>query len=64
MFLSPNEIKIYKESIGRVICYPAFISTSIDINAFIPSKGVPGLELVLLIIKQNKTKSLVSIREN
>ena len=63
MLLSPNEIKIYKESTGRVICYPAFTSTSIDIKAFIPSKSVPGLELVLLNIKQNNTKSLISISE-
>ena len=30
MYLKPEEIKLYEESIGKVICYPSFTSTSID----------------------------------
>ena len=63
MYLYPNDVKLYKESIGRVICYPAFTSTSISKNAFTPYKYNEKLELVLLIINQNNTKSVVSIKE-
>ena len=63
MYINPNEVKLYKKSKGRVICYPAFTSTSISLNAFTPKKYDDKLELVLLIIKQNDTKSVISIKE-
>ena len=63
MYLNPNDIKIYEQSIRRVICYPSFTSTSIDKNAYTPKKYNADDELVLLIIEQNNTKSAVLISE-
>ena len=63
MYLNPNDIQLYNNSIGKVICYPAFTSTSIDKNAFTPNKYNPNDELVQLIIEQNDTKSVVLISE-
>ena len=63
MYLNRNEIKKYEESIERVICFPAFTSTSINKNAFTPKKYNADDELVLLIIEQNNTKSAVLISE-
>ena len=65
MYLNPNEIQKYCSSISRVICFPSFTSTSIDKNnPFIPKKTNYEDELVLLIIKQNNTKSVVSISKD
>ena len=64
MYLNPNDIKLYQNSVGRVICYPAFTSTTINKNLmknFKPKKYNPDDELVLLEIKQNNTKSNVMI---
>ena len=63
MFIKKEDLKLYKNSIGRVICYPAFTSTSIDENAFTPYQVDPDDELVKLIIEQNNTKSVVLISE-
>lgn len=63
MYLNPKDIKIYEESIQRVICFPSFTSTSIKKNVFTPKKYNAGDELVLLIIEQNNTKSAVLISE-
>ena len=63
MYLNKNDIKQYEESIGRVICYPSFTSTSIGKGNFTPPKYNNNDELVLLIIEQNNTKSVVSINE-
>ena len=63
MYLNRNDIKLYEQSKGRVICFPSFTSTSLGKDNFIPSKNNPDDELVLLIIEQNKTKSVVSISE-
>ncbi len=63
MYLNPNEIKQYEESVGKVICYPSFTSTSLGKDKYTPHKYNMDDELVLLIIKQNKTKSVVSISE-
>jgi hypothetical protein len=63
MYLYPKDVELYKKSIGRVICYPAFTSSSISLNAFTPVKYDENLELVLLIIKQNNTKSVIPIKE-
>ena len=61
MYLNQNDIKLYEKSIGKVICYPSFTSTSIKKNGYNPPKNNPNDELVLLIINQNNTKSTVSI---
>ena len=63
MYLNRNDIKLYEQSKGRVICFPSFTSTSLGKDNFIPSKNNPDDELVLLIIEQNKTKSVISISE-
>ena len=60
MYLEPNDIKLYQQSIGKVICYPAFTSTSLN-NKFQPEKRDDVHELVCLEIEQNNTKSVVSI---
>ena len=39
MYINPEEIQKYSSSIGRIICFPSFTSTSIDKNNnFIPKK--------------------------
>ena len=63
MYLNQKDVRQYEQSIGRVICYPSFTSTSIIQNKFNPKKYNLDDELVLLIIEQNETKSVVSIRE-
>ena len=64
MYLDPKDIKLYKDSVGKVICYPAFTSTSLIKGRFIPKKYNKEHELVLLEIKQNNSKSVVSISED
>ena len=63
MYLSQKEIKQYEQSIGKIICYPSFTSTSIGKNNFTPFKINVNSELALLIIEPNNTKSVVSISE-
>ena len=63
MYLKQEDIKLYEKSINRVICFPSFTSTSIEKNNFTPFTPNPDTQLVLLIIEQNNTKSVVSIRE-
>ena len=63
MYLTMNDIKLYEKSVGKVICYPSFTSTSIIKNGFIPNSYGDNNQLVQLIIEQNNTKSTVSIRE-
>ena len=65
LYLNKDDINKYEESIGKVICYPSFTSTSLKRNGFNPDSKYKGKddELVLLIIKQNKTKSVISIKE-
>ena len=60
MYLEPKDIKLYQQSIGKVICYPAFTSTSLN-NKFKPKKWNDTHEFVCLEIEQNNTKSVVSI---
>ena len=55
MSISQTDINVYKKSVGRVICYPSFTSTSSDKNGFLCSCNV------LLIINSNHSKSVVSI---
>ena len=63
MYLNRDDINQYEQSIGRVICYPSFTSTSLKRDGYKPYKINSSDELVLLIIKQNKTKSVISIKE-
>ena len=60
MYLDPKEIKLYKNSTGKVICYPSFTSTSLNSN-FSPIPYNDIVELVLLKIETNNTKSTISI---
>ena len=55
MNISEKEFNDYKNSIGRVICYPSFTSTSSDKNGFIIDYNV------LLVINSNNSKSVISI---
>jgi len=63
MYLDPKDIKLYKESTGKVICYPAFTSTSLN-HEYHPQKYNENHELVLLEIEQNNTKFNVSISKD
>ena len=63
MYLYPNDIRLYEQSIGRVICYPSFTSTSKGKDNFTPFQYNKNQELVLLIIETNNTKSAISISE-
>ena len=64
MYLNKEDIKLYEKSINKVICYPSFTSTSIGKDSFSPDPNHnKDLELVLIVIKQNNTKSCVSISE-
>ena len=63
MYVHPGDIRPYSNSVGKVICYPSFTSTSIKINGFNPNKNNYLDELVLLIIEQNNTKSTVLISQ-
>ena len=64
MRLKKGDIDLYESSIGRVICYPAFTSTSLIRGGFTPTgKKNTEEEVVFLEIKQNDTKNVVSIGE-
>ena len=62
MYLDPEDVKIYKKSVGRVICYPAFTSTSLNTN-FTPHSDNDFVQLVILDIEPNNCKSTISISE-
>ncbi len=62
MYISKDALNLYKISVGKIICYPAFTSTSIIKDEFMPDP-IPNCELVQLIIEQNNSKSVVSISE-
>ena len=61
MILKKEDIDLYESSIGRVICYPSFTSTSLNRGEFTPTRGSPEDEVVILEIKQNDTKNVISI---
>ena len=63
MYISKNEFQYYQNSIGRKICYPSFTSTTAKDKGFTPFQNGPNLEMVKLIIKQNNSQSIISIRE-
>jgi len=58
MKITNEEFYHYKNSIGRVICYPCFSSTSSDRNAYIVDYNV------LLVINSNNSKSVISIEKD
>ena len=60
MLLNPEDVQIYKKSVGKVICYPAFTSTSLNTN-FTPNPYNDLVQLVILDIEPNNTKSTISI---
>ena len=62
MYFHPDEIKKYLNSVGRIICYPAFSSATIGKDNFTLMKNDDD-DLVLLNIEQNNTKSVVLISE-
>ena len=64
MYISLDEFNNYESSKGKVICFPSFTSTTIIDGSFTPKKKNPSDLLVQLIIKQNETKSVVSISEH
>ena len=61
MNITPEEFNKYSDSIGRVICYPAFTSTSLNQNCMCALNEKPNTIMVKLIIRQNKSKSVVCI---
>ena len=63
MYISEQEFILYKNSIGKVICYPSFTSTSILENAYNPMKSDQNQILVKLIIQQNNSCSIINIRD-
>ena len=63
MTLKKEDVDLYESSVGRVICYPSFTSTSLKKGAFTPTKANQKDEVVNLVINQNDTKNVISIRE-
>ena len=63
MYLMPEDFNIYLNSIGEVICYPSFTSTSLVETYFSPDPSNENEQLVKLIIEQNNSKSVVCISE-
>ena len=62
MFITQNEFKLYQNSIGKIICYPSFTSTSLK-NNFCPFQNFPNSLLVKLVIQQNNCKSIICIKD-
>ena len=63
MYISADEFHNYLPSIGQIICYPAFTSTSLSPDGFSPFQNNPNLKLVKLIINQNNSRSVVCISD-
>ena len=63
MYINKKEMDHYQSLEGEVICYPAFTSTSLDKNGFIPTKYNPDDVLVQLIIEPNNTKFSIPVCE-
>ena len=63
MYITTNEFQIYLNSIGKVICYPSFTSTSLKENSFCPFICNTNTIKVKLVIKQNNSKSIICIRD-
>jgi len=62
MYITKDEFDLYLNSIGKVICYPSFTSTTIKRKAFIPFNEMNSI-LVELVIQQNNSPSIISIRD-
>ena len=62
MYISQNEYSIYLNSIGKIICYPSFTSTSLH-KGWNPLSQNSGLILVRLVIQQNNSQSIISIMD-
>ena len=62
MYITQDEFNLYLNSIGKVICYPSFTSTSLKRKSFIPYNKISEL-FVELIIQQNNSPSIISIRD-
>ena len=62
MFITNEDFNTYLASIGKIICYPAFTSTSLNENGYFPN-SIPNTIMVRLIIKQNHSKSVVCISD-
>ena len=63
MTLTWNELNLYFNSIGKIICYPSFTSTTLKRNGYNPFIINPNTIPVELIIQQNNSPSIISIRE-
>jgi len=63
MIIKKEDVDLYESSIGRVICYPSFTSTSLKKGRFTPTRSNKEDEVVILVIKQNDTKNVISISE-
>ena len=62
--LKLDELNIYSNSIGKIICYPSFTSTSLGENDYhFDIFKKPELIYTQLIIQSNYSKSIVSIKE-
>ena len=61
LYMKPDEIQLYINSKGKIICYPSFTSTSLRDNIFHPKQDDPNTILVKLIIQQNNSPSIISI---
>ena len=63
MYISEEEFNLYKNSIGKVICYPSFTSTSALEDTYYSMNSDPNKKiLVKLIIQQNNSHSIINIR--
>ena len=63
LYMPKEEINIYYNSIGKVICYPSFSSTSLQSNGFNPSYLNNNSNLVTLQIQQNYSPSIINIMD-
>ena len=65
MLISSQELEVYKNSIGKVICYPSFTSTSTKFNGFNPKNinSITNPVLVKLIINQNNSQQIIRISD-
>ena len=63
LWMPKEEINIYYNSIGKVICYPSFSSTSLQSNGFNPSYLNNNSNLVTLQIQQNYSPSIINIMD-
>ena len=62
MFISQEEYNTYRNSIGKIICYPSFTSTSLH-KGWNPIPGGQNLILVTLEIQQNNCQSIINIMD-